>query len=62
MAFLQFPAQLRGFTMECVLTVAELPGYGLADLTARAWSPPTAHTRFVLGKLRQRYRRYAWGV
>ena len=56
--------KLRGITIDCPLTVPILPGYGPADLATRAWSAPTTRTRlgFIAGKLRQRYRKLAWGV
>jgi len=56
--------KLRGITIDCPLTVSHLPGYGPADLATHAWSAPATRTRagFIAGKLRQRYRRFAWGV
>ena len=55
---------LRGITIDCHLTVPDLPGYGPADLATHAWSAPTTRTKlgFVAGKLKQRYRRLVWGV
>jgi len=50
--------RLRGITINCRLTVPDIPGYGPADLTTHAWSPPATRTKFgfVLGKLGQRSR------
>lgn len=56
--------KLRAITIDCRLVIPELANYGPAELVDRAWSAPATRTRigFVLGKLRQRYRRWAWGV
>jgi FkbM family methyltransferase len=57
-------AKLRSITINCRLTVPIIAGYGPADMLTHAWSGPTTHTRagFILGKLRQRYRRLVWKV
>lgn len=57
-------AKLRSITINCTLTVPVIEGYGPVSRSQHAWHAPTTRTRlgFVLGKLRQRYRRWAWRV
>ncbi len=56
--------KIRGITIHCKLVIPEIAGYGPAEITDSAWSAPATTTRagFVAGKLRQRYRRWVWGV
>jgi FkbM family methyltransferase len=56
--------KLQSITIQCKLTMPHIEGYGPADIGTHAWSAPTTRStiRFVLGKLRQRYRRWVWKV
>jgi FkbM family methyltransferase len=56
--------KLQAITIQCRLTMPDIAGYGPADLGTHAWSAPTttSRMRFVAGKLKQRYRRWAWHV
>ena len=56
--------KLRGITIDCDLTVPDLPGYGPAGMATHAWSPPTTRSwlGFIAGKLKHRYRRLTMGV
>jgi FkbM family methyltransferase len=56
--------KLRSFTINCRLTVPVIAGFGPVQMVSHAWNPPSTQTRlgFIVGKLRQRYRRWVWGV
>ncbi len=50
--------RLRGITINCALTIPDIPRYGSAGMGTHAWSPPATATRvgFVIGKVSQRLR------
>ena len=66
--------KLRGITIDCHITVPSIEGFGAAipnvernggsTAIAHVWSAPETRSgvEFVLGKLRQRYRRWTVGV